>query len=331
MTTRRSLPVLALLVAGACSAPAERAEPRSTAAWAPAPASFGPLPIGAEARAFTGEALYPPPLEGAEQARREAKLDEALAAWERDPEDLEATIWLGRRLAYLGRFREALDVYTLGLDRHPDEPRLLRHRGHRWITVRDFDRAVLDLERAADLVAGRPDEVEPDGIPNARGIPLETLQSNVHYHLALARYLRGDFEGAVPAWRAALAAAANPDNRCSATHWLATTLRRLGREREAEEALEPITAELDVVEYHAYHQLCLAYRGERDLDQLLAQARAAGAGSVEHASLGYGAGCWHLAHGRTERAREIFREVAASPQWHAFGRIASEVELARMR
>ena len=45
------------------------------------------------------------------------------------------------------------------------------------------------------LVAAKPDEVEPDGAPNARGIPRSTLQSNIWYHLGLAQYLAGDFDG----------------------------------------------------------------------------------------------------------------------------------------
>mgnify|MGYP006178114509 CR=1 FL=1 len=52
---------------------------------------------------------------------------------------------------------------------------------------------VADLERAASLVRGRPDEVEPDGAPNRFNIPTSTLQSNIWYHLGLAYYMRGEF------------------------------------------------------------------------------------------------------------------------------------------
>src|SRR5687768_12154893 len=98
------------------------------------------------------------------EARRaaEAKLAEARAAYEKNPGDADALIWLGRRTAYLGHFDEAIRLYTVGIRKHPRDARLYRHRGHRYITTRRLREAVADLERAARLVRGRPDEVEPD-------------------------------------------------------------------------------------------------------------------------------------------------------------------------
>ncbi|MCA9299888.1 MAG: tetratricopeptide repeat protein, partial [Phycisphaerales bacterium] len=112
----------------------------------------------------------PPPevttFDDATRARLEANLDEAWRAHDADPSDEMATIWLGRRLAYLGRYDEAIRTFTAGLEDHPDSYRLLRHRGHRYLTTRRFDEAVADLERARGLIEGVPDAVEPDGAPN---------------------------------------------------------------------------------------------------------------------------------------------------------------------
>jgi hypothetical protein len=66
------------------------------------------------------------------------------------------------------------------------------------------------------------------------------------------------------------------------------------------------------------------------MDALLEQAAQKGRDSVDFATIGFGVGQWHLYSGHRERARQVFAEVAASPHWHAFGRIASEVELSRM-
>jgi tetratricopeptide (TPR) repeat protein len=152
------------------------------------------------------------------EAQMEARLADAVAAWDADRDDAEALIWVGRRTAYLGRYREAIAIYTDGIARHPDDARLYRHRGHRHLTVREIDRAIADLETAEKLMAGRPDEIEPDGLPNARNIPTGTLHSNVWYHLALARYLKGDFDGAALAWTRARDAVANADNLVAASH-----------------------------------------------------------------------------------------------------------------
>ena len=134
-------------------------------------------------------------------AKRETDLAAARAAHEKNPHDADALIWVGRRLGYLGRYRDAIDVFTEGVKKHPRDARMLRHRGHRWITLRDFDRAIRDLDRAAELVRGTPDQIEPDGLPNARNIPTSTLQSNIWYHLGLAHFLKGDFEAALRSYR----------------------------------------------------------------------------------------------------------------------------------
>ena len=60
---------------------------------------------------------------------------------------------------------------------------MYRHRGHRYITVAQFDRAIADFEKAVALIKGTPDEIEPDGAPNPTGKPRSTLHFNIWYHL----------------------------------------------------------------------------------------------------------------------------------------------------
>ena len=79
-----------------------------------------------EALSFAGDPLYAPPLSKEQREQREAELEKAREAYDRDPQDADAIIWLGRRTAYLGRYREAIEIYSRGLKQHPDEPRLLR-------------------------------------------------------------------------------------------------------------------------------------------------------------------------------------------------------------
>jgi hypothetical protein len=42
-------------------------------------------------------------------------------------------------------------------------------------------------------------------------------------------------------------------------------------------------------------------------------------------------GNWHFYNGRAAEAEAIFRQIVAGGQWGAFGFIAAEAELARMR
>jgi tetratricopeptide (TPR) repeat protein len=287
-----------------------------------------PLPAGAQAMSLLGDTLRTLPLSAATRARYEAQLAEARASYDRAPTNADSIIWYARRLGYLGRFREAIDVYSVGIARHPDNPWLYRHRGHRYISVRQFDDAIRDLERASSLVAGTPDVVEPDGQPNARNTPIGTLHSNINYHLGLAYYLKHDFARALPVYRREAAEAKNADRLVSITHWLYMTLRRMGRDAEAAQAIAPIRRDLDVIENEAYHRLLLLYRGELPVDSVLAVGPT-GEMSVTDATAAYGIGNWHLYNGRRAEAERIFRRILAGGQWASFGYIAAEAELAR--
>lgn len=288
------------------------------------------LPAGVEAISFLGDTLRTLPLSAETRARYERQLAEAKTAYDHSPTNVDSIIWFARRLAYLGRIREAIDVYSRGIALYPDNPWLYRHRGHRYISVRELDRASADLERAAKLVEGKPDEVEPDGQPNARNTPIGTLHSNIDYHLALAYYLKGDYNRALPIYRREIAEARNDDRRVSTLHWLYMSLRRLGRDREASDALAPVQRSMDVVENQAYHRLVLLYKGELPQDSVLTVGPS-GEMSVTDATAAYGVGNWHLYNGRRAQAEQIFRRILAGGQWGAFGYIAAETELARAR
>ncbi|MDX2436129.1 MAG: DPP IV N-terminal domain-containing protein [Acidobacteriota bacterium] len=283
----------------------------------------GPRPRPeAEAVSFLGESLFPP----APQAATEAAYEAARAAWEASPDDVNALIWFGRRSAYLGRYREAINIFSEGIERFPDDARLYRHRGHRYITTRQLDNAVADLEHAAWLVEGTEDEVEPDGMPNALGIPVSTLQSNIWYHLGLAYYLQGDNERAERAYRERAASAANNDMMVSTTNWLYMTLRRLGRDAEAAALLEPITTDTEVIENEAYLRLCLFYKGAFEESDLQIEGL-----SSSNAAAAYGLATWHMAEGESDIGTAMLEAIVAGDNWAAFGHIAAESDLVRIR
>ena len=215
-------------------------------------------------------------------------------------------------------------------ERHPGDPRLCRHRGHRFITLRRFDRAIVDLEKAVELVHGIPDEIEPDGLPNARNQPTSTTQSNIWYHLGLAHYLSADYASAERRYREALTVSRNPDMLCATSYWLYLTLRRLGRRADADTVLAPIVEGLDVIENHAYYHLLLAFGGRRSLDSLAAHGEKHGS-ATDRATIDYGVGVFRLVNGDREGAIRALQRVLRGPSWAAFGFIAAEVELHRMR
>ncbi|HRQ63425.1 MAG TPA: hypothetical protein PKZ76_00930 [Xanthomonadaceae bacterium] len=276
---------------------------------------------------ITGTPLYAPELPEATRSQYEAELAAARADFEVDPGEAN-TIWLGRRLAYLMRVKEAVDVFSEGLERFPDSYRLLRHRGHRHITLRDFDAAVTDLARARRLMPREPVEIEPDGRPNRLGIPLSSTQFNILYHLALAHYLKGDFAAATEAWRACLDYSTNPDLLVATSDWLYLSLRRQGLHAEAEALLANITPDLQVIENDAYLRRLRMYRGELAAEGLLDTA--AEDRSLALATQGYGVATWHLVEGDVEAAQRLRAAVLDTGAWAAFGYIAAEADARRM-
>ncbi len=259
------------------------------------------------------------------------QLAAATARLEANPDSETDLIWVGRRLAYLGRYDESIDVYTRGLDIHPDSYRIRRHRGHRYISTRRFDDAIADLELAAELSADAPDTVEADGMPNAQNIPTSTTKSNIYYHLGLALYLEDRFEAALEAYRRCMEFSNNNDMQCATSYWLYLTLRRLGRDAEARTVLQPITPEMELIENFAYHELLLLFKDEMSAQQILhSDAEPGPVGQpIDDATRGYGVGAWHLVNGRDEQAGAIFRQVVEDSASAAFGHIAAEAELAR--
>lgn len=293
------------------------------------PVKVGDRPVEIQAISLLGDTLRLPALDSAVRADREAQLDAARAAYESAPGDADALIWFGRRLAYTGRYREAIAVFTRGVEQFPDDARMFRHRGHRFITVRLLDSALTDLLRATQLTVNRPDEPEPDGLPNARGVPTSTLNSNIWYHLGLVHYLRGDFQRAASAYQECLDYSGNPDMQVAASHWLYMSLRRLGADAEAAHVLGDITPEMDIIENQAYHRLLLMYQGALEPTELLEAARRGDA--VGNATLGYGVANWYRYTGEERLADSLLAEILAGPEWAAFGYLAAEADVARRR
>ena len=287
--------------------------------------SFFYLSANAQTCAETAK-IVPPVLSENAQKTYVTKLAEARAEFEKNPSSADAIIWLGRRTAYLGNYREAIKIFTTGIEKFPQDARFFRHRGHRLLTIRCFDDAISDFLAAEKLVKGKPDEIEPDGLPNARNIPTSTLQTNIFYHLGLAYYVKGDFENALEAYKKSAAVSKNADMTVATKHWLYMTLRRLGKAKEAAKTVADVKDDLDIIENDDYYKLVRLYRGKLKAEDLLKEIGAQN-DALSNASLGYGLGNWFLYHGEREKARQIFRQITGGNQWSSFGFIAAETDL----
>jgi tetratricopeptide (TPR) repeat protein len=248
------------------------------------------------------------------------------ANFEADP-SADNWVWYGRFIAYQGKYKEAIEEYTKAIEKFPNDARFYRHRGHRYISIREFDKAIADFEKAAELREGQPNEIEPDGAPNAQNIPVSTLHGNIYYHLGLAHYLKGEFEPALEAYQKAIAASQMDDNIVSGVHWVYMILRRMGKDEEAQKALEVINKDMKIIENFAYYDLCLFYKGEISLEEVTKS----GEGELSsNDAVNYGIGNWYLYNNNEPKAGEIFETIISNPGWASFGYIAAEADLLRL-
>jgi tetratricopeptide (TPR) repeat protein len=176
-------------------------------------------------------------------------------------------------------------------------------------------------------VQGKPDEIEPDGLPNAKNIPTSTLNTNIFYHLGLAYYLKEDYQKAEKAYRECLKFSKNNDMLVAVTHWLYMTLRRAGKRNDAETLLQPIHADLSVIEDFDYLSLCLLYKKEKKPEEFLASMKDSG---LSGATVSYGLGNWYFYNGQKEKGMEILRNILSGNEWASFGYLAAEADLTRL-
>lgn len=225
----------------------------------------------------------------------------ARAALASDRRNVDLVIKLGIEQSGARQYREAIGTFSRGLRIAPGNAMLYRWRGHRYLSVREFDRARRDF---------------------ARGLGLDSTNYGLWYHLGVLRYVHRDFAGAADAFARAQPRAPDGGELAGATDWLWMSLQRSGQGPAAEAMLARHPDSLPTT--NAYRQRLRLYRGEIPPDSVLTRADTS---DVAVATLSYGVGNWYLVLGDTVTARSWFQRSVASGGWPAFGFIAAESEL----
>lgn len=221
-----------------------------------------------------------------------------------NPRDIQKYIALGTAQAGARQMQEAVRTFTRALAIAPNDPILWRWRGHRNLSVRNFDQAMADL---------------------TRGYGMDSTVYGILYHLGVLRFVRGDFNAAADAFRRAQPLAPDAGELAGSTDWLWMSLMRAGRASEATAMLARRPDSLPTTA--AYAKRLKLYRGEITPGQLITTADTS---DIDVATLQYGLGDWYMIRGDTAKARTAFERSVASGGWPAFGFIASEAELRRL-
>lgn len=231
----------------------------------------------------------------------------ARAAFEADPTNIPRAVALGTAQAGIRQMREAILTFTTALRAHPNSSLLYRWRGHRHLSVREFDKAEADLTRS---------------------IALDSTMYGAWFHLGIVRFVRGEFSAAAQAFARAQPFAPDPGELKGSTDWLWMSLSRAGRRAEADAMLARRPDSLALDPEYGYAKRVRLYRGELTPGTLFAPSDTA---DTQVATLSYGLGNWHMVRGDTAGARRAFERATASGGWPAFGFIAAEAELRRLR
>ena len=315
-TARGALaPAVALIMLAACGG--DSADGRGDSA--PAVTMGSVLEPGQQAISLFGEPLF-------QQEDTTGAIAEADARLAESPDDVELLIEAGRVRRNFWQYRQAMELYTRAIELAPDDWRPYRFRGHRYISIREFESAVRDLEAARDRAP---------------------LNWDVSYHLGLAYFLSGRFADAAdeymrcmelagtPAAEAAQAAdfrscsqnEDDPESFVAMSEWAVRASQRAGLDDRAQALLDAVEDDLEISENIAYYHDLLLYKGLKTADELLNPGPDA---PYRRETVGYGVANLMLVQGDTVGATALLEELVQDPWWPGFGRIAAEVELYRL-
>ncbi len=213
---------------------------------------------------LTGQPLRVPGWSDATRKKLELDLEIAKAVFDVAPDREDSYIWLGRRYGYLGRYAEAIEIFTAGLEKFPASYKLHRFRGRHRARSRDFDGAIEDYQTGLEKMRGHADSFEPDGLPNSRGLTISTYRGNLHYYLGQTSFATGDYRRMI---RELDLSGQSPialdieDHGVAVVFWKYLAHMKLGDTDAAEELLRSVPAELDLIENVSYHEAVKVLQG----------------------------------------------------------------------
>jgi tetratricopeptide (TPR) repeat protein len=285
--------------------------------------------LGERMVTYPGRNANVAPVETLARAASDAK-----AAFDADMTVDNAT-WYGRILFYQGYTKESLAVYDAALKRFPNSPKLLRHRAHRYFSLRQFDKSIQDGLRAAKLYEGQPLEREklgPDYFPATPDI----VQFYLYYHLGQAYFAKRDYDNAAK-WFTKSGETSmferDLENRTASTYWRYLSLARGGRMIEATKLID----DFDVRLFHlhpkggsdVYFDAIQLFKGNRAANSFFSNTdsgRAFANADATAASTAYSLANYHLLMGNRADAKQWLKRAMQIESWSFFARVQAEAD-----
>lgn len=248
-----------------------------------------------------GKKYYAQPDPQGQVAQARKKLDA-------DPKNVALLIGLGDAYAAVWNHRESIKVYDRAFELDKNNATLHLQRGHRYLSIRQFDKARLDLEKA---------------------VAMDAKLAGAWYYLGVLDYVAGRFSKAAADFEKNLALQDDDVTKGIGTvDWLYMSHRRGKQDEKAKTLLERVTPDLKIEgNPRLYFNRTLFYKGLRKEDELLAGTPS----DIELTTLCYGIGNFHLVNGDKQKAREYMEKAVGTTAWVGLAFIAAEKDLAQLR
>lgn len=225
---------------------------------------------------------------------------------EKNPHDPENWVKLGRAYRRQQMHREAIAAYSRGLFYEPFYGLFYRHRAHAYLNTSRWEEAIADWTMATRLIPENWD---------------------VWYHLGATCFIAGDYETAAKAYVRTLELTENLQQLVAVSDWYWMTLKRLGKDAEAEALLDKIPDEISEEDEKGggkeYHKRLMLYKGKFTPEEF---EKDMGGQDIAIITAGYGLANYYYVNGdeaNGNRIVELILKEGEARYWSAFGYQAS--------
>ena len=274
-----------------------------------------------ETISFLGKPLYAKLIDSALLA----KADSAIQAIQNKGELIEEDfIAISRNLVSTYRFKRAIEFFSQGLIKFPNSFKLLRHRGHRFLNLRQPDEAIADLTKAEELIRSEPETWEYD----ATGKPTATYQHQIWYHIGLYHFLKKEYAAAATAYEKSLAFSKEGNNIAGASDWLYNAYQRSGQQDKIPNLLKPFTLDFKIEEKdYPYFRRLLLFNGIITPEQLIDVNLPVDKLPLTDVTKLYGLANWYFYKGDSTKAQSLYKKVLQSNEWAGFAVACAELDV----
>lgn len=300
-------------------------EKAATTAAAVPTVNFGEAVAGTDQN---GQSLRTIALDSGFISMKEEPLQETLKSYELHPEEASLRIDLGRRYLELGRYEDAIRMFSTGIAADPESEIDYRYRGECYYHLQQFDRAMSDFEEAKKLAIVQPNQIEYAVDATSANTPVYNLHYNSYFLLGLVHFIKGEFDLAHRRFGYSWNEAQNDDLKAKTIFWMFLSLKKTGQENQATVTLDGVNPDMVTIATPVYKDLCTMFKGFISMDDLLKKYQ--NAPIDEYQISRFGVGMWYAFDGQTDKAKQLLNDVVATGLWTSEVYPIAQAELNRL-